>query len=133
MKGITVILILSMFFSFFACMSTRKLTQKDEIRTTLESGNRFYLYTDNSEIYYFDSPQQYQISNDTIVGLGQVVNDSSSGSNEYVRIAIENISKIKVKKYDEAKTGKMIGVVLAVAVTGYLYYSMIDDINNMWD
>jgi len=127
MKGITVILILSMFLSFFACTSTKKITQKDDIKTTFESDNRFYqsldnsfyLYTDDFDIYYFNSPYQLQISNDRLVGRGQVVTENSLGSREHVKIAVENISKIEVEEFDGVKTTIFIG---AVAATVYLFY-----------
>ena len=54
------VLILSVSF-FISCVSTREITQKDDMRTTFESGKRFFLYTDNKETYYFESPYSYQV------------------------------------------------------------------------
>ena len=77
MKAITVVLILSMFYSFMSCSSTIMISKKDEIKDAFGKDESFYLYTKNSETFYFHSPYQYKISNDTLVGSGHVVTDNS--------------------------------------------------------
>ncbi len=116
MKGITVILILSMFFSFFACTSTRKITKKDEIRKTLEMGEIIYLYTDNSKSYKFFGSYHYKVSKDTLIGRGRVLPISPYTSTEDVRIAIEKIPKIEVKEYDVTKTMILIGGIVVLGI-----------------
>jgi hypothetical protein len=119
MKGITVILILSMFFSFIACTSTRKITKKDEIRNTLEMGEDIYLYTENSKSYKFFGPYHYEVSKDTLFGRGRVLPISPYTSTEDVRIAIEKIPKIEAKEYDGTKTMILIGGVVILGIVIY--------------
>ena len=108
-----------MLFSFFACSSTRKIWQKDEIRNTLDTDKPFHLYTYNSKTYFFNTSSQYQISNDTIIGKGQVVADDSLGSIEDVRISIDKILKIELEEFDGEKTAIL---VVSIVGTGFLIY-----------
>jgi hypothetical protein len=129
MKGITVIVILTIFSSFFACISTREITQKDEIRTILESDNRFFLYVDNNETYYFESPYSYQILNDTLIGVGRIVIDSSIGKTKRVKVELEGLQKLEVEKFDGIRTALGVGT---VAVIGYFIYEIVDSsLDNM--
>ena len=120
MKVITVVLILAMFYSFMACYSSKVVSQKDEIKDVFGMDEGFYLYTKNSETYYFHSPFLYMISNDKLVGSGQVVIDNSIGPSEHVKIAIEDITKIEVEELDGTRT--TVAAVVAVASVIALYY-----------
>jgi hypothetical protein len=124
MRTITAFLILSVFPYIISCTSIGEITQKDEIRTTLESENRFFLHSDNNEIYYFDWPYRYKVSNDTLVGRGRIIIDNSKGKTKRVKVDLENIQKLEVEEFDGAKTALGVGAVVAI---GYVIYYLIDN------
>jgi len=122
MKTISRVLILLILCSFTACHSTKIVLQKDEIKDVLETDQGFYLYTENYETYYFLSPYHYRIVNDTLVGTGQVVIDKSMRSSEYVKIAIEDITKIEIEELDGTRT--VIAVVAVGLIVGTVYFML---------
>jgi len=129
MKLLIVILIISIVSSLISCVSTREIREKDEMRTTLESDKRFFLYTDDKEIYYFESPYSYQLLNDTLIGVGRCVVDNPKVKTRRVKIELNHIQKLDVEEVDGMKT--VLGVGAVGGIVYIIYYLIDSSLNNM--
>lgn len=108
MRSISIVLICSLLYSLMACHTTKQVTKMNEIKRSLENGDELFIITNDSVRYDFNSPYNYRVENDTLVGDGKKMMDSYLGSPDSVELALADISYLEDEYFDGVKTAALL-------------------------
>jgi hypothetical protein len=102
MKSISIILVISLCYSWLGCYVSKKetITENDELQNVLPEGDKLYLMKKDSTLYFFNA-KTYTIVNDTLKGKGQRVIYNQKQSPEHFEISINDILKVEIDYIEE--------------------------------
>jgi hypothetical protein len=115
MKGLSIILILSLLHYYLGCYSTKTLKNQPACQYTLKESDPIYVKT-KDRITYFYAPGTYKFENDTLYGYGQKLIWNEKQAPEPVKIACGDITQIEVRKDNTGKTLIAVYFVLTIVI-----------------
>jgi hypothetical protein len=121
MKGISIVLILSLFHFWFGCYSTKTKTfpEKNDLQSVLAKGEKLYLMNKDSSVYFFNA-KTYKVNNDTLKGNGQKVINGSKQDPESFKIPVKDILQVEIEYKEELRSG-----VYGLSMTTYVIICVI--------
>ena len=113
MRGLSIILVISLCYYCFGCYNTRVLKQEDEILKCLKQKEGIhYITSRNSERYSFkDHHYNYKFENDTLYGRAQKVSSKAWEKFEHIQFPISEINEIETQEIDIITTGIVTGII----------------------
>ena len=93
------------------------ITNRENINDYIAEGNKLAIRTKDNAIYFFNE-HTYKVADDTLYGKGQWIIQNLKQDPEQIKIAVNNISQIRVTEYQAAGSiDTLIMVVVAIALS----------------
>jgi hypothetical protein len=122
MKGVSIILIISLCYSWFGCYvtKTKVIWQRNELQYIFNKQEKINLMKMDSTEYFFNA-KTYKVDNDTLKGKGQKVLNGQKQSPESFKIPVNDILQVEIEYQEERQSayyGLPMSTYIVIAVIG---------------